>query len=878
VDGLRPRRPRARGSAGSRLTWLPAGLLAAAILLIPEIHGASRDTADPRSPTAYTAIVNDALREMWLRPQVDSQNDGGEISGRVVVTGSAPAPFRTFVSHSFLDQDMRHLDSAVWHYDGDELRLDERAHILRPTYFDDSGWGGDILFFDAREQMLLVDERGETAAALIAPGPGAPPDDAELRLFQQGRIAPAIPSGTRVDFYVPGGEQGIQVADVRVVGDQALVRVVRAEEPVEGLEIRIGRQALSLKQGFQAAWAWLHDGDSISIGLKGQTRRFQFVRTRPLISAARGNAPRARDAALANFAKPVEGAMDADAGSIRTSIRHDIQTEAERLLSQQSRALVRLPGIGSFRSAAVLMDGLTGEIVALPTFPVVTEDLDPRQVNSPRHRRMLERNSNFVRMMAGSTAKPPLAFAILQSFPQLRYLQISASPTFRTLLGVDLGVEVPDHVETGSIGFTDFLARSSNKYALTLMMLGLASPAAFDVPDRSCDERIAESFLIGRQPFRCRPEMPFLKGRRPGPYGSVPPQRRNPAGGAWTGNLAALYCLYPRGPAAAGGIPPAGCLSDDWSGPSIWRGQAFARPAMLASVTPEPEAFGFNAVNSLYADYLMTILGGNRGRWTTIGLAEAYARILTGRAVTARLTPATSAEPPPELTMARTANFGAAQTAVLTGLAAVVQNANATGYRLRGGLPEKAANGDIIRIFAKTGTPNVTRLGNESRARQRLQEFAADGCGLRLVAVRGHLTLAVGNDRGNPASAIRQLSGICGHYTASADLLADEIRRINADPSVLDRVQTGPTGVVTRLPSAVSPEEGLGHALVMMIARYRPGAPVNRPCRLSVAAINIQARLDRSGERTPALDYALQLFANGPVRTWLLSSCPAQRS
>jgi hypothetical protein len=874
------RRPRRFGAAPSPrpwATWLPAGVLAAAILLAPAIRGATTGSADPRTPTAYTAIVNDALSEAWLRPQVDAQSDGGDIAGRVVTTGSAPPQFLTFISRSYLNQDMRHLDSATWRYDGAELRIDDRAHLLRPAFAEDAGWAGDILFFNAREQMQLIDERGDIAVRLVPPGPGAPADDVELPLFPRGPSPATIPAGTRVDFYVPDGKQGAHVADVRVIGDEALVRVVRAEEEVEGLEIRVGRRRVALEHGFEAAWIWLRSGDSISIRLNGRARRFQYVRMRPTISADRGNAPRARDPALANFAMPIEAAMAAEAGAIKTSLRHDVHSEAQRLLAERSRGLVRLPGIGSFRSAAVLMDGLTGEIVALPTFPAVPDDLDRRDVNSPRHRRMLSRNSNFVRMMAGSTAKPPLALAILQSFPRLRDLEIQASPEFRTLLGIDLGVEVPDNVTSGRIGFTDFLSRSSNKYAATLMLLGLASPAAFDAPGRSCDERIGEPFTIAGQRFDCRPEMAFLRGRRPGPYGSIAPQRRNPAGGAWTGNLARLFCLYARGPVATGDRPP-GCLRDDWSTPAIWRGQAFARPGVLATVTPEPEAFGFNAVNALYADYLMTILGGNRGRWTTIGLAEAYSRMLTGLAVTARLVPATGSQPPPALFPEGSANFSRAQAAVLGGLAEVVNSTSGTGRKLAGRLPATASNGDVIRIFAKTGTPNVARLGAESRGRQRLQEFAGDGCGLRLRASGSRQILAVGESGESPAAAIRRLTGDCARHAASADLLAEQIRRINADASALEQIRAGANGAVTRVPAAVSLEEGMGHALVMMVARYRPGAPQTRPCRVSVAAINFQARPDRVGERTPAVDYALQLFANGPVRRWMLAQCPAERT
>jgi hypothetical protein len=487
---------------------------------------------------------------------------------------------------------------------------------------------------------------------------------------------------------------------------------------------------------------------------------------------------------------------------------------------------------------------------------------------------MLERNSNFVRLVAGSAAKPPMAMAILNAFPMLAELRVPASNPFRTLLGVDLGAPVPDQ-PGGVWDFRTFLARSSNKYAAMLMMLGLSD--AQSIQASNCDGPSNEPFWIGNQARNCRPRMRFLEGAQPGPYGLRPLRAGQPAGQGWSNNLYTLFCISPNGPDERPAVPDLGCLADDARRRAIWRSARFDRPRLLAAVSPDREGFGLNVVDNLYEDYVMTILGGNRGRWTTIGLAQAFSRIVTGRAITARLTPA-GADPNEEEPQRMALEINQqAQARMTDALKAVVMEGTGRGL-LTAGFPA-GAGGDEFRFFAKTGTPNVSFLGDD--ARQLLQDFASAGCGLRLALrtprpnAQPRAELAVGEDAALPVPrAIAARPDCASRFGASANRIAELVRSLNQSPSALAQVRADANGRVTDIPSQVVLGEGTGHLLVLVVGRYRPGTADNRPCSLRTVAINFQART--GANRVPALLYAVGLLRNELTRNWFMGTPCAQ--
>lgn len=860
-----------RLAAGMRLRTISLAALALAILLIPLLRdGARQDlTSD-----GYSSIVASAVDRSWLFPVPDARGDGGDVDGRVERSrgGDVPRAFDAFINASFLREDMATLDPSIWRYDGSRLAIDPRAHLISGAYEGSSGWRGSILFADRQVDQQLLDERGAAVATLAPRGAGGPPRPAAITLMN----AATGQSGSATDLTFMAAVDGAPtaVATLRRVGDHALLRVPRRDR--SPVTVSVGAEEAAPRGQFRVGWRVLESGDTLSFTWPGGSRRFQFVQNQPAISRARGDAVRVRDASLANFARAVEAAAGGGAQSLQTSLDSRLQATTQRMLAAQSMALYGSEGITSFRSAAVLMDGLTGEIAAIPSFPVVPEHLHPSQRGSPAHRRMLERNSNFVRMVAGSVAKPPMAMAILNSYPMLADLRIPGGAPFRTLLGVDLGTPVPDQ-PGGEWDFRSFLARSSNKYAAMLMMLGLSD--AQSLLSAACQGPSNEPFSIGGRVRTCRPPMPFLEGAQPGPNGLRAVRAGQPAGQGWANNLYTLFCISPNAPDDRPAVPDLGCLADDPNRRAIWRDAAFERPRLLAAVSPDREGFGLNVVDGLYEDYVMTILGGNRGRWTTISLAQSFSRIATGRAVTARLTQQVAqagAEAPQEVRLRIDAN---GQARVLDGLRAVVGEGTARGIQAAG-FPA-SAGGDEFRLFAKTGTPNVSFLGDD--ARQLLQDFASAGCGLRLAlrparaGAAPRAELAVGDDPALPiAQAIGAREECRSRFGASASRLSELIRTLNGSPGALAQVRADAGGRVLDIPSQVVLSEGQGHLIVLMVGRYRPGAPDTQPCSLRTVAVNFQARTGQN--RTPALGYAVGLLQNETTRSWFMgTSCAEQQ-
>lgn len=851
--GQRPRGPsRPKGLIGAlSQSHLLLALLTGSILILPWWRSAGREDADSwRIPTAYNGIVNDAVSRGWLLP--GTAFESGDASN-VRMDEGAPDAFKAFARISYLASDMRSLDPAIWRWrleGGPRLEIEPRAHLIGGPFDREPIWRGDLLFANEEEVRLLDGDR--TIAWLNPARPGGGSACAQLPLSASETVVPSGHDWVCVMLSLGGAEKSI--AEIRRIGDRTLLRVNRTP----GVIVDVGGRNVALDREYQQAWRWFEPNQSLAIRWEGGSRLLQLSQRRPPISTYRANGQRIRDASLESFARPVESAMGDSDVPITTTLLSTVHAVAQAELSAVARPL-RFPG-GSFRGAAVLLDGVTGEIVALPTFPAVPDDLYPTQVNSPNYRRMLQHNGNFVRMLIGSAAKPPFAFAILNQMPALSRLEILPSATFRTLLGVDLGTEVEDRTGVARFDFRSFLSRSSNKYAASLMLFGLSDPDA--VSPFRCATSIGEPFWIGDVERRCIPPRRFLRLMSSG----ARPRYSLGAAPSWGLYLDMLFCVAHQDRVSSEADPRI-CPRNHNGIPPIWRnpiaGQGlFQRPFFLAPVTPEPDAFGFNIVDDVHADYLMTILGGNRGRWTTISLAQTYARMLTGRAVTARLIPVRSRE---EFPLLRGPNIALARRAVLDGLGAVVTEG--TGRNIdRDAFAASPAPGEYFRVFAKTGTPAVQRNTIE---RARLQSFAEAGCGLRLVtrtARQGgpvRRSVVVGREIGSPVAAIRAAAGPCGQFGAYAGSLASEIAALNRNGEALAQIVAAQDGAITRVPARAV--EGAGHVVVLMIARYARG--VEEPCSVRVVAANLQARVPES--RTPAITYVNNLLGNPSVRRWM---------
>lgn len=878
-----------RSSAGFlariRSHTTPAGWLLAAIGALLVIAPALReiDRSLLAAQPGYTRIVD------WLAQSgaltIASGNSG---SGDRVVPGPvAPPGLTRFAALSFLHDDMQTLDADIWRTSDSNLRLiglEPSAHMVGRILESPERWTGKIIYADgsAPPQLVLVDRALAKRAVL-----GPRRSDAEHYSFGAAinLFGPPSPAGHPV-HRAALRYHDTDMAVVHAIGNGAALQLSPAARAL-GVTVSIGPLPLSPTSNGSNTWYPLNERDIIQLHTPQGTASFRLMRSHRTISEMSPGGRRLRAAGLESLARQIEQVAARARPQIETSIDAGVQEDAQQLLGEAGRRLARYSR-NSFRAGAVLLDGLSGEIVALPTFPAQSRDLAPGRQG--KDMAILARNSNFLTLPIGSTAKPPLALTIAAAFDRsaqgsgqnrLVDLVVPGGDGYDTLLGIKLGARGSDHVK-GLIDFRSFLARSSNKYAAMVMMLGLSIDGRLPCAtsgSRTLPPDQVYGFRTGSGGVRWCTHVPQLRIAQ-APAGNML------VGQGFADELDARFCIGSNMAAPDCAIR---LLRDD----SLDR-----RNSALTGLLPEQEAFGFASVNNreLFSDYVMTILGGNRSRWTTIRLAQTYARMLTDQKVNARLQPRSDYEARREAESVGL--YPPARAAVMSGLRAVLAPGG-TGAGCCGRLDtQPMPNGETLRLFAKTGTANIDySIEDDSpggQDRRILRAFVARRCGLQRIAGRGnHIILGFpGQTMSNEAAMAawidqRAPSGCAVFHGAPARAVARAVARLNrrslssGAQEAFAGIRFGQGGVLEGIASKPALGQGYGHAMVLLVGRYQPHAPDHRPCALSVIAANFQRRYPKGQagvpiERAfnaPALAYVDTLARAPQVRAWLTRPC-----
>ena len=488
-------------------------------------------------------------------------------------------------------------------------------------------------------------------------------------------------------------------------------------------------------------------------------------------------------------------------------------------------------------------------------------------------------------MAVGSTAKVPVSAAILAQHPGLRFLCAPTTPYdddekpgFDRVLGVQLESKVTDLVRGGErIGFEEYLKRSSNRYAATLLML------ASTVSRTSTQDRfVAEAGLRGRslvpadqygfgtttgqscagvEPVTARPRFRFrfrdgAESQRQGDMlwlgGNVAAQLGTRS---WLDRMHQLFDMPLLDP-SSGGSP---------FDTRVWKLPGLEEDDLrnFVDVSPAREDFGLADIVNLRAQYLPIILGGGQARWTTVKLAQAYGRIVSYRDVP--LTMLGGAPPPGDETRIKPLG-AAARAALLRGMQQVVTGGTGAGLaRHLDALNTAARDGSRYHIFAKTGTPSIARP-----ARSAMNQLAHDLIEVGIIRRIAPETIGVERRRGESAEdalqrAYRNVFGsdplaegdvarILGWIAATNDVTArggrNSLLRFSRD------------GSISLAPDAYKSlgdnELDEGGVLALVVTRTcgrDAGTPPNfetwRPDGAIAIAINVESRQDidgRSGE------------------------------
>jgi hypothetical protein len=614
VNGLRGR-PHGAASA-----WL---LLAGAAALMVVLAARSR------LPRLHYYHPAGYVEKVW------ALIDGGVLratpGGGVVFDAGGEAELEAFREESYLAADMARLGrpgSALYLADG-ELRVDPRTHRIDLPFAPRRRWTGRLLYREGRAAAVL---EGEGVLLQVEPGPtGAP--------LSPGAYRDLPVSGLRGSWAAPGfrltdREPGRHFARLERVGDDAVLTVA-FEEPrvaVNGHRVPAGHRVR------------LDDGDALLVRRPGLERLLFF----------RGG----EDAAVLSRMRRVNGRPEREAGpaAAQVPIAADLAAGIERVVAfQETReeerpfdvvltldrhlqevtqaALERFVAGRRSRlapAAVTLLDARTGELLALASWPTAEALAGATGLSEPQRRR-LGLDQNLPLHPVGSAIKPVLAAAIWEAFPELGGLEVGphAGGRYREVLGVELAEPYLPVFSHPAIDRRGFLQRSCNLYLAELGLLALAAPGGEPLAGGALAPGAPWTTLGGR-PVGGRPAIAaYVEGDQVLHLESHP-------------MAAVLERAFGIETAAVGHTDAAANTAARYDpGPIApllaWLGVSGAEAQPLFAATPERVNLRLNQVQRLRSDFVSLLLGGSFGAFSNVQLAEAAARLGTGRAVEARL-------------------------------------------------------------------------------------------------------------------------------------------------------------------------------------------------------------------------------------------------
>ncbi len=395
-------------------------------------------------------------------------------------------------------------------------------------------------------------------------------------------------------------------------------------------------------------------------------------------------------------------------------------------------------------SAITIMDAMSGELLALPSFP---------QADHVRARNDYSRpdpwlnNHNFDRNPPGSVAKILFAAALLDDDPALRHLRIAKHGAITSVLGIPIK-DIGGSGSGAEVNFVSGMARSLNKYAVTLLTLGSRHPDASSSAKRKIASEQDRFSLSPDGKGALQRERPEGLLFEPGASFRVEQVRKL----SWVKRMTDLYGIYTGDEA----LPAGSNVDQDIAAHAspgnelpatrhyVWRNLPSALAAAfqgadarrLDPISPEYENLRMDEIDrrdEFRTHYLPLILGGSGSLWSNIELAEAFASLVRNESVAASLVVRDGAnaglskqrgrwnklDPEVHQTLAdamRAAVLGEGGTAARLG--DVLRSMDEQAGRM---VPPQT-----LALFAKTGTPEL-QLTERSPATVIFDRMAANG-------------------------------------------------------------------------------------------------------------------------------------------------------
>ncbi len=802
--------------------------------------------SDPiHSAQGYLATVDLFLRHDWL--------EFDQVREEIVPRFGEGSPMDRFYRSSYLERDVEAFnagDRSVFRVDnGRILSIDPNRHNIVLPFSEIRSWPGLLTY--RPESGRSGELRGDGVVIALS-GPTR-----EIR--EQERVP---------DVTLPSqGLSGRQRADARELRQRGeAVLLLDGNGATLGKTHLIGGSILFNNRGYDRGMSISISGEPVEAGNRSRMDSGDLLKLRwrqgaqgpsryallwssilgeaPVISAYRAvngrwrRTPEKPEPRIAgNVVAALNGAFQrrrraggsyviperqrAEEFDLALTLDAELQEEVQRRLRNYANGLRRRDET-PFRAAVTVMDARTGELLVLASYPT-TEDLGSWEERTAVQERLL-RNHNFSRLPIGSVAKVFLAAAILQEAPSLASLRIRgyAGGDIDQILGIELDPMMEDHPipdgGDGWIDFNEFVEKSSNKYASTLLTLATGTdgdrlrPPLGD-PDISEELPTQEQFEYGGTLWTRRPNLrlPIVRNNRP------PDQRKGPRPPAfcqristlefapYTVNLRSLFGLEisrktlrstpdrrPRRNPGEG---------DDLVNTSPWLpvmehlyGSRDSIPPdhSFYGASPERENLAYNLMDSYRQQYLSVVLGGGSSTWTMPRVCEIFSRLVTGRQVDAslvrriRLWDSGLIETEPNRQFPRIPMNPAVRQRLANALT-LVAGPQGTAKELRTTILDidrnLQAKGKALGFFSKTGSPNNTSFV-PSRTARAVDALIASGA-LRLDDWRRIVYRSTG-----PVNADRI------EDTGNASPSLDALRSNEEDMAILRRYRVSPRDVI----------------------------------------------------------------------------------
>jgi cell division protein FtsI/penicillin-binding protein 2 len=605
-------------------------------------------------PEGYVAQV-----QAWIADDLLSY----DCAGRRVEVAELPPAAETFFAHSYLADDVaafnagdrrpflvEHRELRGGGCDGRLTGVNASFHNQRlPTYVAET-WEGSLLLRPSQGGSTLTSGR-RTLEVLPVPWERLPLSSAAFDDVPLTRAA-AVRS-PRLALEMGGGRA---FATLKRVGDEPVLEVLEETPslfldscPVPlGWRLRLAggdvvrvHQAGRLDERFLVESGARPGVVSFLTEVNGEPRRRSFPET----LAMGDEIARAVDAVVADARRAAGGSRDDFDVHLTLDpfLHHRVDRAVGDFAERYGR---RLP-----RAAVTVLDAASGRLLALGSHPGA-EALERWEVAEDGTRReLLRRNHNFLQHPVGSAAKPFLAAAALATRPALAGLRVPCTPAAQpeTLLGYDMGPynlpgDCAGRGEDGTVDLGSFLEVSSNRYMLYLGLLAMAEWDASGPVDLRGAEPLppGAGYTVAGRTHTLPPRLPIVRYEDDVPGDDLTPLQEV----AQQTDLADRFEeLFAQGARYRREGTIEGMDLELWQ--PVLRAaygagggeEAPRRAAALgfSPVAPEEVNLRLNLAQHLRRDLYTVLLGNGDNRWSNVQLAEALARLVTGRRVEAQL-------------------------------------------------------------------------------------------------------------------------------------------------------------------------------------------------------------------------------------------------